>query len=459
VRIEPIELKGRPGEVLAAWPSDWPLAALWSGDDAPGSRWTVLARPGEVWRGVSPCGSMVPFPAAAREGERSPNGLGGEPPFAAGWIGYLSYDLGAALEPRAVHHGRAARAEPAWPLMEWHRVDEALIYDHSRGRWWSVGGLAVRGPTVAAIVGGGGAPVYSMSRLRSAMGKAGYLRRASRVLEYIRAGDVYQVNLAHELRGGFSGSSRALFAALTALSRPWFGAYLESRDERGARALLSLSPEMFLEFDPGSRRVRTRPMKGTRPGAASAEELESSVKDRAELAMIVDLMRNDLGRVCEFGTVRVDAAREIERHGGRRGVLQATGAASGTLRAGLTIDDLLRATFPGGSVTGAPKVRAMQIIDELEPAARGPYCGAVGFISDSGHAAFNIAIRTALIEGGAGAAPGEFDHATLRYSVGAGIVADSDAESEWRETLDKARGMGAAFAMKPVAVGRRALTR
>ncbi len=267
------------------------------------------------------------------------------------------------------------------------------------------------------------------------------MRDVARVLEYIRAGDVYQVNLAHELTGEFSGSARALFGELAARSRPWFGAYLESADERTRRAMLSLSPELFLDFDPATRRVLTRPMKGTRPGGASAQELDASPKDRAELNMIVDLMRNDLGRVCNFGSVRVETARAIERHGGAAGVIQATGSVSGTLRAELGVDDLLRATFPGGSVTGAPKIRAMQIIDELEPTARGPYCGSVGFVSDCGRAAFNIAIRTALVEEPQVAVrttPGVFDRAVLRYSVGAGIVADSDPASEWQETMDKA---------------------
>jgi anthranilate/para-aminobenzoate synthase component I len=150
-------------------------------------------------------------------------------------------------------------------------------------------------------------------------------------------------------------------------------------------------------------------------------------------------MRNDLGRVCEFGSVRVDEPRVIERHGGRGegGVWQGVATVSGTVRAGLDLADVLRATFPPGSVTGAPKIRAMQIIDELEPVPRGPYCGAIGFISDCGRAAFNVAIRTAVLHSRApGAGPdGPW---TLDYSVGAGIVADSRPDLEWRETLAKA---------------------
>ncbi|HEX2838810.1 MAG TPA: chorismate-binding protein, partial [Phycisphaerales bacterium] len=180
------------------------------------------------------------------------------------------------------------------------------------------------------------------------------------------------------------------------------------------------------------------PMKGTRPAGHPAGELEAAEKDRAELTMIVDLMRNDLGRVCDLGSVRVERARAIERHEGL-GVLQATATVAGTLRAGRTWWDVIAATFPGGSVTGAPKVRAMQIIGELEGRARGAYCGCIGFLSDSGAFQCNIAIRTAMIDGlpSAGTLDGVAD-GTISYSVGAGIVADSDPAAEWRETMDKA---------------------
>lgn len=209
------------------------------------------------------------------------------------------------------------------------------------------------------------------------------------------------------------------------------------------RAMLSLSPELFLEYDASSRRVITRPMKGTRPCVPGAyEELEASAKDRAELAMIVDLMRNDIGRVCSFGSVQVDVPRSIERHDNAAGgVWQAIAQISGTLRSGLDAADLIAATFPAGSVTGAPKIRAMQIIDELEPTCRGIYCGSAIHIREDGSVKLNVAIRTALIESDSacGDSPAP-DHlrGTLRYSVGAGIVADSVPASEWQETLVKA---------------------
>lgn len=416
--------------MLARWPASRPLAVLWSGDHAP-EPWTVLAVPSaDVVAGSA----SSPLPAVAGPDRATPV-VTGLPRFAGGWIGYLSYDLGAEFEPRA-----RVRSAPhsRWPVSWWRRCDSALAFDHQRGRWWSIGGCPLPEPTLPA---GQEARPFRLGALRSRSGRAGYTRAVARALGYIRAGDAYQINLAHQLRARFGGSTRALFAALVRRAQPWLGAYIEGVP--GGGALLSLSPELFLDFDPVTRRVVTRPMKGTRPAGTPVRELRDSSKDRAELAMIVDLMRNDLGRVCEFGSVRVETPRAIEHHGGASGVVQATATVSGTLRRAASLQDLVRATFPGGSVTGAPKIRAMQIIHELEPCPRGPYCGAIGCLSDTGHLTLNIAIRTALVEGTPGARPGEFDDATLRYSVGAGIVADSLPESEWQETLDKARHIAA----------------
>jgi para-aminobenzoate synthetase component 1 len=274
---------------------------------------------------------------------------------------------------------------------------------------------------------------FALGPLRSGMGREAFEDAVATAVEYIRAGDIFQVSLSHRMSGAFAGSTRALFRALIASAGPRHGAYLEVPDGSGGppRAVVSVSPELFLSFDAPTRLVTTRPMKGTRPASAGAGVLEASGKDRAELAMIVDLMRNDLGRVCEFGSIRVAEPRVIERHGAERGgVYQGVATVQGRLREGLDTADLLGATFPGGSVTGAPKIRAMQIIEELEPVARGPYCGAIGMVSDSGDALLSIAIRTALVSGG-----------RLDYSVGAGIVAESEPGAEWAETLDKARGI------------------
>ena len=272
-------------------------------------------------------------------------------------------------------------------------------------------------------------------------GRRRYAADARRVIELIRDGDIFQANLAHRLTAEFCGSGRALFAELVRAAEPWYGAYIELPDAHGRRrSVLSASPELFLEFDPRTRRVTTRPMKGTRPSERGAAELLDSEKDSAELAMITDLMRNDLGRVCEFGSIAVEDTRAIERHAeGAGGVHQGVSTVSGVVRADAGLDDLLHATFPPGSVTGAPKVRAMQVIGELEPVTRGPYCGAIGAISDSGAMTLSVAIRTALLMGTPGNALGAVERGTLDYAVGAGVVADSDPEAEWDETLVKSR--------------------
>lgn len=354
-------------------------------------------------------------------------------PFRAGWIGWLSYDLGRWIEPAADGGGGgpASGDDGGAPLIELHRFT-----DEPRPS-----GCGLLLPSNEPRPSGSGL----LGTLRSATGRAAYISAVERALEHIRAGDAYQVNLAHALRGRFTGSTRDLYAALAAAAQPEHGVYVESAPGPMQWGVLSFSPELFLSFDPATRRVVTRPMKGTRPGGADPDELMHAPKDRAELAMIVDLMRNDLGRVCEFGSIRVDVPRRVERHAaGAAGVLQATATVSGTLRGGVTLGGLLAATFPPGSVTGAPKVRAMRIIDSLEDFRRGPYCGATAVIDDAGRAVFGVAIRTAVVAGRADAT-GRFTDAAFEYAVGAGIVADSDPKAEWRETLDKAGPLLAAF--------------
>ncbi|MBL0869153.1 MAG: chorismate-binding protein, partial [Phycisphaerales bacterium] len=212
------------------------------------------------------------------------------------------------------------------------------------------------------------------------------------------------------------------------------------------RSIACASPELFFRLEPDATnptlmRLTTRPMKGTRtththahtinPITDPARDLLSSAKDHAELTMIIDLMRNDLGRVCLPGSVRVTAPRSLEHHAqGSASILQTTGTVTGLLDPQRSTLDILRALFPGGSITGAPKIAAVKAIRSLENFARGPYCGCLGFLSTSGHACFNITIRTALI-----------DQTTLTWPVGAGIVADSNPDTEWQETLDKARAI------------------
>jgi para-aminobenzoate synthetase component 1 len=364
------------------------------------------------------------------------------PPFRSGWIGAFSYDLGAVIEPAAKAPGRVHRQSASSPLLELHRCDGAYVHDALTDRWWATGDPSGLPPIDSLMESHSARAPAHLGSFTSDTGRRRFKEQVSQIIELIRAGDVFQVNLAHRLRARFEGDARALFSRLLNRAEPWYGAYLES--PRGPT--LSLSPELFFDFDAASRLITTRPMKGTRAGAADPAELLASAKDAAELHMIIDLMRNDLGRVCEYGSIRVDQARAVEAHGGSApsytGVLQTVATVSGRLRENLDVIDLLRAAFPAGSVTGAPKVRAMQIIDELEPVCRGPYCGAIGYIADSGCACFSVAIRTATITWEHPPHPSAIaphtGRGTLHYSVGAGIVADSDPGAEWRETLLKA---------------------
>ncbi|MFQ5845674.1 MAG: anthranilate synthase component I family protein, partial [Planctomycetota bacterium] len=257
------------------------------------------------------------------------------------------------------------------------------------------------------------------------IGPADYLAAVARAVEYIRAGDVFQVNYAHEFRAPFRGDPLALYLALREGNPAPFGAFLDLGE---GRAVLSTSPELFLRLR--DRDVVTRPIKGTRPRGRSPEldralreELLRSEKDAAELAMIVDLERNDLGKVCEPGSVVVRRERFVESYAS---VHHLVAEIEGRLEEGLGRTPLIAAAFPGGSITGAPKVRAMEIIDELEAGRRGPYTGSIRLLGDAGGMDLNIAIRTAVL-----------GREAVRVHVGGGIVADSDPEAEYQETLAK----------------------
>jgi para-aminobenzoate synthetase component 1 len=443
-------------DIIGAWPADHPLAAI------SGRRWVYLAKPAAVFRVESTAGTTrstwlkdgaearppVVFThdplrdlASLLAWGRTPAETRGWPaPFKGGWIGSFSYDLGRVIEPAVERRPGRAAADRAWPLIELAWCPSVVAIDRIDGGAFSLGSASALLPTTARQ-----GRTFSLGDARSRTGQEAFEVAVARAIEYIRAGDVFQVNLAHRLSASFQGSTRALFASLCDAANPWHGAYLELPASReGAtttgRALASCSPELFLSVRPTPEgpRIVTRPMKGTRSATADPRELEAAPKDRAELNMIIDLMRNDLGRVCRAGSVRVERPREIERHGGERGVWQATATVAGLLRDGLGLPDLLCAAFPPGSVTGAPKIRAMQIIDELEPVRRGPYCGNIGWIGADGAVELNVAIRTALISGTPGDAPSAVRDGVMDYSVGAGIVADSEPGSEWRETMDKA---------------------
>jgi anthranilate/para-aminobenzoate synthase component I len=262
-----------------------------------------------------------------------------------------------------------------------------------------------------------------ISGLESDITRAEFESMVARAVELIHAGDMFQANIAQRFSAHWQGSPRAILRAAMHAGRPRYGAYLETK----SHALVSMSPELFIEVDRLAGRVITRPIKGTRAFHEDPRELLASGKDAAELHMIVDLMRNDLGRIAIPGGVRVTASRKVESH---ETVHHCVAEIEAILRPNLSVVQMLRATFPPGSITGAPKVRAMQVIDELEPVARGPYCGTVGLISPTA-VTLNVAIRTIALH------HTDTDSGTLRYSAGCGIVAESQPRHEYEESLHK----------------------
>lgn len=301
---------------------------------------------------------------------------------------------------------------------------DMLVYRHSDQSWSEVGDLSSRLSDAPV-----GAVRPSIGGFRARMERNDFLRSVERAKEWIAAGDIYQVNLSQAFEAAVSeGSLFGLYEILRDASPAPMAAWL-SLD---GLEVLSSSPETFLRI--AGRGIETRPIKGTRPRFAdpdedtrSAYELRTSAKEIAELVMITDLLRNDLGQVCEFGSVEVPDLLRLES---LAQVHHLVSTVTGTLRDGMGAVDALAACFPGGSITGAPKRRAMEIIRELESAPRGIYCGAIGWLGFNGDGVFNIAIRTLVRDGG-----------RLIYQVGAGIVADSDPQKEYEETLHKAAGI------------------
>ena len=383
----------------------------------------------------------------------------GLPPFQTGAAGYIAYDWGRALERLPAPHGD----DLDLPDIVFGIYDWVVAWDHEVSRAWIIargdrelqralelveqrgGGperIALQVAPVARAVSDvalrtAGPPSYPVDAewadprlsLRSSFTHAGYLDAVNRVREYIYAGDIFQANLSQRFEAPLVEPPWDVYCRLRTQNAAPFAAYLDFPDA----VVLSASPERFLRVDAGGR-VETRPIKGTRPRGVGPEHdaalglaLIESAKDRAENLMIVDLLRNDLSRVCAPGSVKVRELFALEHFAT---VHHLVSTVVGELGRGARALDLLRAAFPGGSITGAPKLRAMEIIAELEPSARGVYCGAIGYWSVTGELDTNIAIRTAVARDG-----------RVYLSAGGGIVADSDAEQEYRETLDKARGM------------------
>ncbi len=380
-----------PFRALLDAPRDEPVALLHSCGDGPATLFRapvdVLSVPAEA---VSPALDQLER-FVARHGQRA-------------CVGYLGYDLRDAVEalPR-----RIADDMPV-PVLHFTAFGESETWNPS-----SV-------PD---------APEVPACSVAPHLPRADYEALVARVVEHIREGDIFQANLTQPFSGRFDGDPRELFWRLCKISPAPFATYLETGE---GTAVLSSSPEELVWRDEST--IRTRPIKGTRPrdsdpgrDAALLEELLSSDKDLAELAMIVDLLRNDFGKVAEASSVEVGSFPE---HDSFAQVHHLFATVTARLRAECGHVDLLRAIFPGGSITGAPKLRAMEILEDLELVRRGVYTGAVGWIGPGPRMHLNVAIRTMTCRDG-----------RLRFNTGGGITADSDPAAEYRETLDKAQGM------------------
>jgi len=376
-------------------------------------------------------------------------------PFVGGAAGYLAYDLGHFIErlpSKAVDdlqlpecylcfydavtifdnlEGRAYIASTGFPEKGtgWPKKAEARLEEIKR--------LVAQAPRLAEDKASyPDQPGGKRVNLRANFTHEGYLEAVQKARDYIIAGDIFQVNLSQRFEADMPISPYDLYRRLRRINPAPFASYL---DFEGI-TVISASPERFLKLS--GDRVETRPIKGTRPRGkdtakdeALARELVNSFKDKAEHVMIVDLERNDIGRVCRFGTVRVSELMSLEKYAT---VFHLTSTVEGRLRPGKGAVDLLKATFPGGSISGAPKVRAMEIIDELEPTRRSVYTGSIGYLSFDGGLDLNIVIRTILVKEG-----------KAYFQVGGAVVYDSDPESEYVETLDKAKALIQALSMVP----------
>ena len=442
----PLKLDAQPRQVLARWPVRRPVALLHSGRlNGQWARYSIIAEPQGTL--VSEAGrSQWVGPDHPRDAPLPGDALDALDRVTTGddalYLGFFSYELAHAIEP--VLGARAPTRGETWPDLVMHRCPVAWVYDHQDKRWSVIVPGTARADDPPRPPAAAPTPPLDFAASRPVANnvRTRHEQRVRRALDYIAAGDVFQVNLAQRFSADFKGSPRALFARLAAVSPAWYGAYVELPAVGSAppRALASTSPELFLKLGPQGT-VITRPIKGTRPTSLprGEGELLGSAKDAAELNMIIDLLRNDLGRVCAYGSVRVAQPRTIETH---PTVHHGVATITGQLHPDQSLRHLLRATFPGGSITGAPKVRAMQIIQELEAGPRGPYCGAIGLVRGPGAGPFaqanlSIAIRTLLIDPAAG---------RVNFHVGGGIVADSKPAAEYDETLHKARALVEALA-------------
>jgi para-aminobenzoate synthetase component 1 len=450
----PLRLRRLPDRIAAARAIDIAeafrdlpgLVLLESARPGRNARWTYLtADPVAILE--TPAAGPDPFAVARRLVARLDRTVvvpADAPPFLGGLVGFLGYDLGASLE----HLPAIAPADQDLPPLRLALHDWVVAWDRRTGHAWLAGrALDGDGRRLARRLDDVHARLVAPVRVRpepAAPGpivfRSGIERRAyeagvERIQRHISDGDIYQANLTRRLEAPFEGDPWDLYRRLRTGDPSLFSAYLDlgpSQLTGHPRALLSASPEPFLSVD-AEGVVKADPIKGTRPRGrdaatdrALARELLSSDKDRAENVMIVDVLRNDLGRVCRPGSVRVPRLCRLER---TATVQHLVSTVTGVLAGGHDPFDLLAASFPGGSITGAPKIRAMEILEGLEPVRRGPYTGAIGWIGPDGAMQTSIVIRTFVADG----------H-RLTLHVGGGITWKSDPAAEWEETVTKARG-------------------
>ena len=425
------------------------LAFLSQGPIGPRSRYSyVMADPQQkaIWR----TGDTAPDPLQKLSESISIDSsivIDGLPPFQGGWAGMAGYGYGRALEnlPKPLHD------EFQTPDIVLGHYRSIVAFDRLLEKCWLISNHDSAGQSEAAldlletrlaapltnIPSPPSQPNISPANLHPVPGhpdlfshftRQAYEEAINRAIEYIRAGDCFQINLAQRLCHVDTGDPFLLLASMARVNPAPFGAWLDW----GSGQVISASPERFLKVDRGN--VETRPIKGTRPRSANpskdsaiAAELLASPKDRAENIMIVDLLRNDIGKVCAYGSVGVPRVCELESY---PSVHHMVSEVVGRLAGGKTALDLLRACFPGGSVTGAPKIRSMELITELEQTARGPYCGSMFWLGHNGNFDSSILIRTVTRTNG-----------WLTFPVGGGIVADSTPGSEYDETMHKAAGI------------------
>jgi para-aminobenzoate synthetase component 1 len=371
------------------------------------------------------------------------------PPFCGGWMGYFSYDLGTQFEPMPT----TTCNDLHMPLVQLGFYDRCIAW-HAPSQTATLMALALEQETtdpslkldtLEALIDASQnttlpaqTPVdverIDFSAVKRNMTQAQYTEAIQRIKQYLIDGETYQINFSHRFECPFTAAPVALFHWQNRFNPSPYSAYLDSEEFQ----IVSASPEMFLTINQGH--VQTKPIKGTRArldetdhpnlhdkNVTSIQDLLYSPKEQAELNMIIDLERNDLARICIPGTRAVIQPRTLETYAT---VYHAVATVGGQLKPGLDFFDVLKATFPGGSITGAPKIRAMQIIDETEPTARGAYTGSIGFVSINHNACLNIAIRTIIIA-----------RSTAYVQAGGGIVADSQPQAEYEETLTKARAL------------------